>query len=209
MLFHTVALAVLASMAAAIPAPEAAPAPDAAPVPESAPVPETPATPVFERAAPLQSAMIPASQSQRSVNDTSVDHLAARGPQDVKHFPLQGGFTVRCFHGPDCQGKELSINEEHNPATGWTYWAPFWAPDNERSSCRFDTWGGFQGDFAVTVPKGSGGWVGNSWSPDWIEVSPVRHSNGQGQQCIAQSGRTKGNSGNWVQKQGRVLHLKI
>lgn len=203
MLFHTIALALFASLAAA------APTPEAAPVAEQAAVPETPPSRVIERAEPFQSATIPQSQSQRSLNESDANQLAARGLQDVAHVPLPGGFTLRCFHGPDCQGKEISIAKELNPATGWTYWTSFWAPDNERSSCRFDTWGGFVGDFAVTVPKGSGGWDGDNWTPDWIEVSPVRHSNGWGQQCIAQSGKTKGNTGNWVQKQGRVLHLKV
>ncbi|WOO78753.1 uncharacterized protein LOC62_02G002292 [Vanrija pseudolonga] len=190
MLFRTVTLALLASLVAAAPTPEAAPAPDAAPAPE------TPPTSVFERSELVESEGRPVGQIRRSVShDGDAQHLQARAEKDLVNKPVPGGVTIRCFRGTDCKD-EYDLR------------SPLLCARNERSSCSFDTWGGFEGTFGITIPKGEkyDGWDGDNWTPYWDEISPVIKSAGRGSQCVNQSGRTKGNSGNVIQKQGRVIY---
>lgn len=88
------------------------------------------------------------------------------------------GFSVRCYDGPDCQGKPFYQSSDviGRPALelspeirGLIF--KFQHPANPIGSCRVDVWNGFAGNCYMLAD-------------DWVQISGKNYMHGWGQYCV-------------------------
>ncbi|KAL1409236.1 hypothetical protein Q8F55_006069 [Vanrija albida] len=93
------------------------------------------------------------------------------------------GFSVRCFDGAKCQGRQLHSYEDRKSGRGGTFGYYFEHPYDRPLSCRFDVWNGFDAKIWMSgLPEGTPKEVG-LWQEN---ISKVKYTNGPGQYCVDQ-----------------------